>query len=691
MSRTERRRRKRIIYRLFSFTALFVAVVSLLCTTVVWAAVKIAGAPEVVVPQTTVYLADNLQPFGESHAAEKRYWVSLDEISPHLIDATIAVEDRQFYSHNGFDVKRIAGAIMKDVAARAKVQGASTITQQYARNLFLGSEKTWTRKAKEAFYTLRLEDHYSKSDILEGYLNTIYYGHGMYGIEAASHYYFHKNARDLTLTEASILAGIPKGPSLYSPIRSAENAKKRQHVVLLSMEATGAITKDQAEKAGNDFQETTFFGSLDTKDLAKAPYFLDAVNQELRSIFQGHEELIRNGGMTVYTTMNIDQQAKAEETVKAHIPDNSELQVALVAMNPKSGGVKALIGGTNYEKSAFNRATQSLRQPGSTIKPILYYTALEKGFTPSTTMRSEETTFSYDQGKSSYKPHNFRDHYANEAITMAQAIALSDNIYAVKTHLFLGQEELVKAVKRFGLTSKMNKVPSLALGTSGVRPIEMANAYNHFANGGKKVQPFFITKVVGRDGDTLYERKPKRKKALDTANAYVMTQMLTGVFDKKLDGYASVTGSSIIPKLSRPYAGKSGSTEYDSWMIGFTPQLTTGIWAGYDQSRKLETKYDKTTAKQIWAEFMETAHEGKPVTGFKQPKGVVGVEIDPATGLLANDDCPVKRMTYFKKGSEPREICPLHGHEDHDAHEQPGNEKEKLPWYKRFWPFKHGV
>jgi len=691
MSRTERRRRKRIIYRLFSFTALFVAVVSLLCTTVVWAAVKIAGAPEVVVPQTTVYLADNLQPFGESHAAEKRYWVSLDEISPHLIDATIAVEDRQFYSHNGFDVKRIAGAIMKDVAARAKVQGASTITQQYARNLFLGSEKTWTRKAKEAFYTLRLEDHYSKSDILEGYLNTIYYGHGMYGIEAASHYYFHKNARDLTLTEASILAGIPKGPSLYSPIRSAENAKKRQHVVLLSMEATGAITKDQAEKAGNDFQETTFFGSLDTKDLAKAPYFLDAVNQELRSIFQGHEELIRNGGMTVYTTMNIDQQAKAEETVKAHIPDNSELQVALVAMNPKSGGVKALIGGTNYEKSAFNRATQSLRQPGSTIKPILYYTALEKGFTPSTTMRSEETTFSYDQGKSSYKPHNFRDHYANEAITMAQAIALSDNIYAVKTHLFLGQEELVKAVKRFGLTSKMNKVPSLALGTSGVKPIEMANAYSHFANGGKKVKPFFITKVVGRDGDTLYERKPKRKKALDTANAYVMTQMLTGVFDKKLDGYASVTGSSIIPKLSRPYAGKSGSTEYDSWMIGFTPQLTTGIWAGYDQSRKLETRYDKTTAKQIWAEFMETAHEGKPVTGFKQPKGVVGVEIDPATGLLANDDCPVKRMTYFKKGSEPREICPLHRHEDHDAHEQPGNEKEKLPWYKRFWPFKHGV
>ena len=691
MSRTERRRRKRIIYRLFSFTALFVAVVSLLCTTVVWAAVKIAGAPEVVVPQTTVYLADNLQPFGESHAAEKRYWVSLDEISPHLIDATIAVEDRQFYSHNGFDVKRIAGAIMKDVAARAKVQGASTITQQYARNLFLGSEKTWTRKAKEAFYTLRLEDHYSKSDILEGYLNTIYYGHGMYGIEAASHYYFHKNARDLTLTEASILAGIPKGPSLYSPIRSAENAKKRQHVVLLSMEATGAITKDQAEKAGNDFQETAFFGSLDTKDLAKAPYFLDAVNQELRSIFQGHEELIRNGGMTVYTTMNIDQQAKAEETVKAHIPDNSELQVALVAMNPKSGGVKALIGGTNYEKSAFNRATQSLRQPGSTIKPILYYTALEKGFTPSTTMRSEETTFSYDQGKSSYKPHNFRDHYANEAITMAQAIALSDNIYAVKTHLFLGQEELVKAVKRFGLTSKMNKVPSLALGTSGVKPIEMANAYNHFANGGKKVQPFFITKVVGRDGDTLYERKPKRKKALDTANAYVMTQMLTGVFDKKLDGYASVTGSSIIPKLSRPYAGKSGSTEYDSWMIGFTPQLTTGIWAGYDQSRKLETRYDKTTAKQIWAEFMETAHEGKPVAGFKQPKGVVGVEIDPATGLLANDDCPVKRMTYFKKGSEPREICPLHRHEDHDTHEQPGNEKEKLPWYKRFWPFKHGV
>ena len=690
MSRTERKRRKRIIYRLFSFTALLFTVVTLVCVTSIWAAVKLAGVPKVVVPQTTVYLADDLQPFGESHGGQKRYWVSLDEISPHLIDATIAVEDRQFYSHNGFDLKRIAGAIMKDVAARAKVQGASTITQQYARNLFLGSEKTWTRKAKEAFYTLRLEDHYSKREILEGYLNTIYYGHGMYGIEAASHYYFHKNARDLTLTEASILAGIPKGPSLYSPIHSPENAKKRQHVVLLSMEATGSITTEQAADARKEFQHIAFFGSLDTEDLAKAPYFLDAVNQELRSLLKGREEIIRNGGLTIYTTMNIGQQAKAEEVIKAHIPDYSELQVALVAMNPKSGSVKALIGGTSYEKSAFNRATQSLRQPGSTIKPILYYTALEKGFTPSTTMRSEETTFSYDEGKSSYTPHNFRNHYANEAITMAQAIALSDNVYAVKTHLFLGQDELVKAGKRFGLTSKMEKVPSLALGTSGVKPIEMANAYNHFANGGKKVKPYFITKVVDREGETLYERKPEKKKALDTANAYVMTQMLTGVFDQKLNGYAPVTGASIIPKLSRPYAGKSGSTEYDSWMIGFTPQLTTAIWAGYDQSRKLETKYDKTTAKQIWAEFMEAAHEGKPVSGFIKPKGVVGVEIDPATGLLADDNCPVKRMTYFKKGSEPRVFCPLHGH-GQGTEDQSDAEKERLPWYKRFWPFKQGV
>ncbi|WP_462405965.1 transglycosylase domain-containing protein [Gracilibacillus sp. Marseille-QA3620] len=691
MSRTERKRRKRFIYRAVTFGTILVTTVSLVCLAAIWTGIKIAGAPEVTVPQTTVYLADDLQPFGESHGAQKRYWVSLDQISPYLIDATIAVEDRQFFSHHGFDLKRIAGAVIKDVAARAKVQGASTITQQYARNLFLGSEKTWTRKAKEAFYTLRLEEHYSKNEILEGYLNTIYYGHGMYGIEAASHYYFHKNASDLTLTEASILAGIPKGPSLYSPIHSPENAKRRQEIVLRSMEATGAITKAQGEKAQQAFQHTALYGSLDTEDLAKAPYFLDAVNQELRTVLQGREDLIRAGGLTVYTTLNIAQQAKAEDIVTAHIPDKSELQVALVAMNPKSGGVKALIGGTNYEKSAYNRATQSLRQPGSTIKPLLYYTALEKGFTPSTTMRSEETTFSYDEGKSSYTPHNFRNHYANEAITMAQAIAVSDNIYAVKTHLFLGQEELVKAGKRFGLTSKMTKVPSLALGTSGVKPIEMANAYNYFANGGKKVKPFFITKVLDRDGSTLYERKPKKKKALDQANAYVMTQMLTGVFDEKLNGYASVTGSSIIPKLSRPYAGKSGSTEYDSWMIGFTPQLTTGIWAGYDQSRKLETKYDKTTAKQIWAEFMESSHEDKPVTDFKQPKGVIGVEIDPVTGMLADENCPVKRMTYFKKGSEPKEICPLHGHTEDSTDQNSGTDKEKQPWYKRFWPFKHGV
>lgn len=645
-----------------------------------WMYAKILGPPPLAVPESTLYYSDSGDVIGETNSGQKRYWVPIESISPELIQATVAVEDRQFYSHHGFDMRRIGGALLADIRAGAKVQGASTITQQYARNLFLDHDKTWKRKWNEALYTIRLEMNYSKKEILEGYLNTIYYGHGAYGIEAASHYYFGKNAKELTLAESSMLAGIPKGPSSYSPIVNLEKAKARQKIVLTSMVNKGYISEAEREKA---FQTPlSFKGEHPILTSSIAPYFQDAVKQVLKTQLKVDERTIELGGLRVYTTLNQKQQALAEEAFAKIIEKSSNIQSALVAMKPGTGEVTALVGGRNYQQSPFNRATQAIRQPGSTIKPLLYYAALENGFTPSTTLTSKVTTFTFDGGKSSYSPKNFNHQYANADITLAQAIALSDNIYAVKTHLFLGQKKLIETAKRFGLTTKMDEVPSLALGTSGARVIEMVNAYSLLANGGKKVQPVFITKVENHKGEVLYQRNKETEQILDPDQAFVMTQMLTGVFDETLNGYTKVTGSTIAKQLTRPYAGKSGSTSTDSWIIGYTPQLVAGVWTGYDQAKKIERPIEKTYAKKIWATFMETSLKGEPVKYFKETNNVIGVYINPASGKLATDRCPVSRLTYFVKGTEPQEYCPEHFQGDDPAKDKTDQSK-KIPWYKR--------
>lgn len=644
-----------------------------------WMYAKILGPPPLAVPESTLYYSDNGEIIGETNNGQKRYWVPIKSISPEVIQATVAVEDRQFYNHKGFDMKRIGGALLADIRAGAKVQGASTITQQYARNLFLDHDKTWKRKWNEALYTIRLEMNYSKKEILEGYLNTIYYGHGAYGVEAASRFYFGKNTKELTLAEASMLAGIPKGPSSYSPIVNLKKAKIRQKIVLTSMLNKGYITEAELEKAT---QFPLSFKGEHPITNKMAPYFQDAVKQVLKTQLHMDERTIELGGLRVYTTLNEKQQALAEDAFAKIIEKSSGIQAALVAMKPGTGEVTALVGGRNYQQSPFNRATQAIRQPGSTIKPLLYYAALENGFTPSTTLKSEVTTFTFDNGKSSYSPKNFNYQYAHADITLAQAIALSDNIYAVKTHLFLGQKKLIETAKRFGLTTKMDEVPSLALGTSGARVIEMVNAYSLLANGGKKVQPIFITKVENHKGEVLYQRKNESEQILDPDKAFVMTQMLTGVFDEKLNGYTKVTGSTIAKQLTRPYAGKSGSTSTDSWIIGYTPQLVTGVWTGYDQAKTIERPLEKTYAKKIWATFMETSLKDEPIKNFKETKNVIGVYIDPKSGKLATDRCPVSRLTYFVKGTEPQDYCPEHFQGDGPAKDE-NNPSKKIPWYKR--------
>ncbi|MGN1400474.1 MAG: transglycosylase domain-containing protein [Bacillus sp. (in: firmicutes)] len=649
---------------------------------------RLLGPPPLAVPQSSVFYSDDGQVIGESNNGQKRYWVPLDQMSPELIEAVLAVEDRDFYEHHGFDFKRIAGAVVADVKALSKVQGASTITQQYARNLFLTHEKTWYRKLNEALYTLRIEMNYSKDEILEGYLNTIYFGHGAYGAEAASQYYFGKAPSELNTAEASLMAGVPKGPSYYSPIQSFEHAKKRQNVVLLSMEQAGYITSEERKNIHR--QEISLNGQHEEPPLM-APYYLEAVKQEVSKLKLKDSDL-HMGGLKIYTSLDTDIQKAGETAFALTFPEASDMEGALVAMEPRSGEVKALIGGRDFDKSKFNRATQAVRQPGSTIKPILYYSALEHGFTPATMLKSESTSFTFKDSDHPYKPSNFNSQYADKEITMLQAIALSDNIYAVKTHLFLGEKNLIETARKFGIESEVKALPSAALGTSGVKVIEMVNAYSRLASGGKAVDPVFIKKIENHKGEVIYKSPAEFDMELDSDYAFIMSNMLKGVFNEKLNGHSTVTGASIAPRLTREYSGKSGSTKTDSWMIGYTPGLVAGVWTGYDHGKLIEGKNEKQYAKQIWADFMEDSLKDDPVQSFEAASSdIVAIKIDPETGQIAGSNCSAGVLTYFTKGSEPTETCGLHpADEKGDKEGAPAhkNEQDRRPWYKKWNPFR---
>ncbi|OIJ11783.1 monofunctional biosynthetic peptidoglycan transglycosylase [Anaerobacillus alkalilacustris] len=618
---------------------------------------KMQGPPPLQVQETTVFYGNDDSVIGQRHVGQNRHWLSIDEMNPTIIEATLAIEDRKFYSHYGFDFLRIGSAIIRNIQQGTKAQGASTITQQYARNLFLSHDKTWQRKWNEAIYALRLEMNYTKDEIIEGYLNTIYYGHGAYGIEAAANHYFQKSASELNTAEISMLVGVPKGPLYYSPINNYDRAKSRQQQVLNAMASEGHITTNEARDYYNtplDLEHETPFHSMSV-----GPYFQDVVYHVLTEDYGLDPQIIEAGGLQVYTTLDPDMQKKAEKWVADELKD-SELQTALVAIDPRNGNVKAMVGGKNYQESPFNRATQARRPPGSTFKPFLYYAALENGFTQATPLTSEETTFVYDDGRETYSPSNFGDKYANDFITLAKAIALSDNIYAMKTHFFLGFDQLIETARRLGITSTLGEYPSLALGTKPVGVLEITNSYSAFANGGKNVKPRFITKVVDKDGHILIEEEPQLEQVIQPELAYIMTDLMKGMFDLNLSGsHSEVTGRSVLHLIDRPVAGKSGTTTTDSWMIGYTPQLLTGVWVGYDKGQTLQ-RGEGQHAKRIWAQFTEDALEGKLKLPFPKPANVTAVVINPDNGRLATESCPIGHTAYFVNGTEPTEYCQEH-------------------------------
>lgn len=574
-------------------------------------------------------------------------WVELKNISPYLIRATIATEDKRFYQHNGFDFLRIIKAMYINITNGKTLQGASTISQQYTKNLFLDFDKKWSRKIEEAWLTIKLETHYSKDQILEGYLNTINYG-GIYGIENASKYYFNKKAKDLNLAEASILAGIPKWPSKYSPLVDEKAAKERQKVILEAMVENKYITEEQMNQAYN--YQLTYHGIKDDDTPKTLMYYQDAVIEELKSIKTIPENFIKTGGLKIYTNLDQEAQKIMENSINEYI-DDEDLEVASAMVTPSSGKIMALVGGKDYSKSEYNRATQAKRQVGSTLKPFLYYSALENGFTPSTTFTSEQTTFAFAENKT-YSPQNYDEKYANGPISMATALAYSDNIYAVKTHLFLGEDNLVDIAKRVGITTKLKPIPSLALGTNEINLLEMITAYNTLANEGVKVKPYFITKVKDFQGNVLYEHKKDKETVLNKSLVYVLNEMLSNSYSREFIDYNYPTCIEIAAKLTKKYAIKTGTTNTDSLIFGYNKDLLVGIWTGYDDNRELSVSSGSKN-KKAWANIVEQYLKDDKESWYKTPENVVGALVEPKTGTLATNESPHKQLIYYIRGTEP--------------------------------------
>ena len=586
--------------------------------------------------------------YDNSFETNNNDWINIDEISSNLIDATISIEDKNFYNHKGFDYLRIIKAIYKNIINRDYVEGASTITQQYAKNNYLNFDKTLKRKIAEAWLTLRMETHYSKDEILEGYLNTINYG-GVFGIENASQYYFGKSSKDLTLAEASILAGIPKSPNNYEPIGNTLNAKKRQLVVLESMVKNGYITSEEKDIAYNT--NLTYEGNLITDKPNTLMYYQDAVIKELNDIKSIPKSLINTGGLKIYTNLDIEAQTSLEDSIKSNINDN-EMQVSGIVMDPNTGAILAIAGGKDYNISQYNRALYSKRQVGSTMKPFLYYSALENGMTVTSTFRSEKTSFVFSNNDI-YTPQNFADRYPNKDITMIEALAYSDNIYAVKTHLFMGEENLVDIAHKVGIESELEAIPSLALGSMEISLIEMMRAYSVLANTGYKITPHFIRKVIDSHGNTLYSVDEYKPRILNESYVYILNDALKATYDPSLIDYEYPTCYVIKNRMTHNYSVKTGTTDTDYLIFGYNKDAIVGIWAGYDDNKNVSST-GGILVKNIWIDTIEKYLKDKDETMYEKPDDVIGMLVNPITGEIATNEDKNKRIVYYLKGTEPK-------------------------------------
>lgn len=577
--------------------------------------------------------------------SNKSAWVSLKEIDPKFLNYIISIEDQHFYHHLGFDIPRILKTLFTNIKSGKILAGASSISQQYVKNLYLTFDQTWERKIEEAFLTIKLETHYSKDEILEGYLNTIYFGEGVYGIKNAANYYFNKEPNDLTDEEAIILAGIPKSPNNYNPISNMEACMKRVNVVKSVLKENGTITDDAYNNL--NFDNLNLYGKKSTNNLNTLMYYQDAVMDELSKITSIPEKLINSGGIRIYTNLDLDTQKAMDEEIETKTLDDDN-QVAGIVVNPRNGKVVALAGGKNYSKSQYNRVLKSKRQVGSTIKPFLYYAALNSGMTEASTFKSEKTSFVFQENKV-YNPTNYGNKYANKDISMALALAYSDNIYAVKTHLFLGENTLVDTLKTCGLKENLAPNPSLALGASEINMLDYATAYTTLASNGYKRELYFINKIEDVDGNVLYIHKNKEEKVLNDDALYILNEMMRNTYNYNYVDYNSPTVIYLNGKLNQKYALKSGTTDNDYWISGYNNNVLSIFWAGNDQNEDTPKAYSKII-KDIWLRSVNAFTEDIiDDEWYSLPKNVIAIPVNPKTGKY---DAKSKELFYFIDGTQ---------------------------------------
>jgi penicillin-binding protein 1A len=602
---------------------------------------------------TRIYSAD--KELLAERFTEKREPVPLNVMPDDLKEAILATEDNLFYEHPGVDLKSILRAIIRNIQAGEYVEGASTITQQLAKTLFLTPRKSVMRKLKEAFLALQIERRYTKDEILELYLNQVYFGSGAYGVEAAAQIFFGKPVQDLTLAECALIAGMPKSPSRYSPLINPSLALKRRAVVLQQMARTGLITPQELQAATAAPLHLAEQGDASIK----APYFVAFVTDFLESEL-GAATLYRTG-LTVYTTLNYAMQQAAERAItegleglaarmkRGGLLQEEYPQAGLVCLGASRGAILAMVGGRSFEESRFNRATMARRQAGSAFKPMVYALAIEKGFRQNDILWDAPVTYQGTGANEAWRPENFSGTFHGE-VTLRTALALSKNIPAVKLLHKLGPTRAVEFAHRMGITSPLDPNLSLVLGTSEVTLLELTAAYGVFPNKGVWTRPFGIIEVLDREGRSLWREKPQRRPAISPETAAVTTDMLRAVV---LEG----TGRAAR-RIGRPLAGKTGTTDgyKDALFIGFSPTIVTGVWVGLDHHGTLGDK--ETGAKAalpIWMHFMEQVLRGQPYHDFALPEGVVKVHMDAKSGLLASENCADALWAVFKRGTEPKQ------------------------------------